>query len=142
MKIMRNIIVVLVGLALIVGVIIYNDRKPSSITIVKINIGFVGAKEIKDPENIQAICDAFNSIKYKKIEESEMIAYFGSDSYLFILKYASGSIKEILYTDGHYLKSEDEYYQIYSKEFDDFWNLDYPIKDWHFNEDGSYDVNQ
>ena len=161
MKILRNIIFVLIVLALIIGSIIVNynnntmvnDKDINSIIIVDAHRSTLrkvaGAKEINKQEDIKAICDAFNSSKYKKIEKAERELLYGGGGYVFIFKYSSGVTKNIYNAEGPnygvktwYITIGDRLYKVEGTEFEKFWDLDYPIKDLRFNADGTYDENQ
>jgi|GEM_PF-2144480 len=155
MKILRNAIFVMVAIAVVLAFILVNynkntlvdDKNISSITIINNHMTsikkLVGqAKDIEKKEDIKAICDAFNSAKYESIEKSKVEFLDGGGSYTFRFKYSSGITKDITYVDGLYIFIGDKSYKTDSAKFVEFWDLDYPIKDWHFNADGSYDENQ
>jgi len=156
MKILRNAVFAMVAVAIVLASIIVNYNKNtvvdektiSSITIKNVHASyfkdFIGQeKEIKNQDDIEAICDVLNSSEREEIQESDLRSYLGAGGYIFVFHYSTGLNKVIYYIDGGpYLYLDDKYYKIFTTKFEKFWDLDYPIKGWRFNTDGSFDENQ
>jgi len=153
MKVLRNIIFSLIVIALVLAVmivnydknIVVNENDISSITIKNVHASyfkdFIGQeKEIKNSDDIKAICNSFNNAKREEIQESDLKSYLGAGGYIFTFHYSTGLNKSMYYIDGGpYLNIDGKYYKTNSTKFETFWDLDYQIEDWHFNSDGSFD---
>jgi len=152
MKVLRNIIFGLIVIAMVLAAIIANyskntvvdEQSISSITIINYHYGLIQnlvgpAKEIKNKEDIKAICDAFNNANYQEIKKSDMETLFGGGRYIFRFNYTSGNIKKITYVENYYIFLGDKIYKTNSREFEKYWDLDYPIIDWqwYFDSNGT-----
>ncbi len=93
------------------------------------------AKNITNSEDIEAICDLFNTTDMTVIEDwNGVLDLVGGEGYLFRFNYSSGVTKQVGYHAGVYLIEDDIAYRIKTREFEKFWELDYPAQKWSFSE--------
>lgn len=102
-----------------------------SITLVNDKIG--QGKLITKSDDIKAVCEIFNSTEMTIIENWKgQFERDGGNSFTFQFNYKSGATRAVGYYDGSYLIEGSLAYDIHSTEFEKFWNLNYPVQKWDY----------
>jgi hypothetical protein len=116
-----------------------NSDNVQSIEVINIVGLAASAKLVTRTEDIERICEVFNTVEMMKCKEPENVpAVLGGPHIQFLFNFPSGTSKQYMYVSGRYLITDfydrtasradyaaDTIYLIYSDEFGELWNLDY-----------------
>lgn len=98
-----------------------------NITIVN-NLGGT-AKQVTQKQDIESICNLFNSLSMHKTKNLKRYhEMLGGSSYTFIFYYKNGLNLQIICNDNSYLINNANFYRVNNTQFEKLWELDYEEK--------------
>jgi hypothetical protein len=131
-----------------------NSDNVQSIEVINIVGLAASAKFVTHTEDIERICEVFNTVEMMKCREPKNVPVVLGDPHIqFLFNFPSGTSKQYMYVSGRYLVTDfydrtasradyaaDTIYLIYSDEFEELWKLDYEEREqWWSSEENQFE---